>query len=234
MVLRQNMRIAVIGAGISGIAAANMLKKNGYETIVFEKSEAIGGVWAVAYPDVRLQNTAAHYHLSDFPWPFTPDLHPTADQILRYLREAVDHLQIDVRLKHEVLALEEQADGWLVRYQNKDGLHEETFGYVVVSIGQYTEGKSRPQFPGQAQFSGGILTERDIKSLDLFDKKRVVIVGFGKSALDMAVFAAQRSQQVYHVFRTPRWLLPEWILGVHMTYALFNRFGTVMMPSVDM
>jgi hypothetical protein len=41
------------------------------------------------------------------PWPFTPDLHPTAVQILQYLRAAVNHFQIDVRLKHEVLTLEE-------------------------------------------------------------------------------------------------------------------------------
>ena len=50
MALRIGSRIAVIGAGISGIAAANVLKKNGFEPVVFEKGGKVGGVWAVAYP----------------------------------------------------------------------------------------------------------------------------------------------------------------------------------------
>jgi hypothetical protein len=38
-------------------------------------------------------------------------------------------------------------------------------------------------------------------------------------------------EQVHHVFRTPSWLIPEWILGAHFTYALFTRFGNMMMTS---
>ena len=86
MPLPERARIAVIGAGISGIAAANVLRRNGFEPVVFEKGDAAGGVWATAYPDVRLQNMASQYHLSDFPWPFAPDPHPTGAQLRRYLR----------------------------------------------------------------------------------------------------------------------------------------------------
>lgn len=225
------MRIAIIGAGISGIATANILKKNGFETVIFEKSEKIGGVWAIAYPNVHLQNIREQYHLSDFSWPFTPDLHPTGKQILNYLEQAVNHLELDVRLNHEVTELKETENGWLLRYKNKDEVHEQLFGYVVISVGQYTEGKYQPKFPGIENFDGKIITERDVHTLDIFNNQRVVIVGFGKSALDMATFAAKQGAQVDHVFRTPRWLLPEWILGVHFTYALFSRFGTVMMTS---
>lgn len=231
MIPHADRRVAVIGAGISGIAAANTFKKQGYDVVVFEKAAALGGVWAVAYPGVRLQNLAVHYHLSDLPWPFTPDEHPTREQILRYLCAAVEQLQLDVRLSHDVQALEEQPDGWIVRYRNQSGEHAEHFGYVVVAVGQYTENKYVPQFPGQADFHGPILTERQITDPKIFDNKRVVVVGFGKSALDMVTFAALRGAQVSHVFRTPRWLMPEWIFGVHMTYALFTRFGSVMMPS---
>ncbi len=105
---KNGMRIAIIGAGISGIATANILKKNGFEAIIFEKSENIGGVWASAYPEVHLQNIYTQYHLSDFDWPFKPDLHPTGGQIMKYLTEAVDHLKLDIRLKHEILEMKEQ------------------------------------------------------------------------------------------------------------------------------
>jgi cation diffusion facilitator CzcD-associated flavoprotein CzcO len=231
MDIKKGSRIAVIGAGISGIAAANILKKNGYEAVLFEKFEKLGGVWAVSYPDIHLQNTFASYHLPDFPWSFKPDLHPSGTQIMRYWKEAVEHLKLDVLLGHEVLALEEQSNGWLMRYKNNHGTHEETFPYVIIATGQYTEGKYRPQVPGEEQFSGTIITERDVRSLDIFDGKSVAVIGFGKSALDMSTFAAVRAKEVHHVFRTPRWTIPEWILGLHFTHILFSRFGTVIMTS---
>jgi cation diffusion facilitator CzcD-associated flavoprotein CzcO len=231
MVLEKGARIAVIGAGISGIAAANILMKNGFLPIVFEKHERIGGVWATAYPGVHLQNIYTQYHLSDFDWPFQPDLHPSGEQIMHYLTDAVKHLQLDVRLEHEILEMNEQTDGWLLRYKNKDGIHEEEFAYVLLAAGQYTDGKNLPRFVDQDQFNGEIITERDATSLDIFNGKRVIVVGYGKSALDMATLAAERSAQVHHVFRNASWLIPEWILGAHFTYALFTRFGNVMMTS---
>jgi cation diffusion facilitator CzcD-associated flavoprotein CzcO len=231
MEIQKGSRIAIIGGGISGIAAANILKKNGYQPVVFEKSQNLGGVWAVAYPDIHLQNTYMSYHLSDFPWSSKPALHPSGAQIMRYWHEAVRHLDLDVRVGHEVLALEEQTDGWLLRYKNQAGTHQEPFAYVIIATGQYTEGKYRPRFPGEEQFTGSIITERDIRSLDVFDGKRVAVVGFGKSALDMSTFASGRAKEVHHVFRTPRWTIPEWILGLHFTHILFSRFGTVMMTS---
>jgi len=231
MEIKKGSRIAVIGAGISGIAAANILKKNGFVPVVFEKYEKIGGVWATAYPEVHLQNIYSQYHLSDIDWSFKPDLHPSGEQIMRYLTEAVQHLKLDIRLKHEILEMKEETEGWLIRYKNETGIHEESFEYVILAAGQYTDGKNLPQFLDQEQFKGEIITERDITSLDIFNGKRVVIVGYGKSALDMATLAAGRSAEVHHVFRTPGWLIPEWILGAHFTYALFTRFGNIMMTS---
>ena len=231
MDLKKGSPIAVIGAGLSGIAAANILKKNGFVPIVFEKHEKIGGVWSTAYPEVHLQNIYPQYRLSDFEWSFKPDLHPTGEQIMRYLSEAVEHLRLDIRLNHEILEMKEETEGWLVCYKNAAGIHEESFGYVILAAGQYTDGKNIPHFPDQEQFKGKMITERDITSLDIFNGKRFVIVGYGKSALDMATLAAERSAEVHHVFRTPSWLIPEWILGAHFTYALFTRFGNIMMTS---
>src|SRR5689334_23640352 len=154
MDLKKGSRIAVLGAGISGIAAANILKKNGFVPVVFEKHEKIGGVWATAYPEVHLQNIYTQYHFSDFDWSFQPDLHPTGEQIMRYLSEAVEHLKLDIRLKHELLEMKEERAGWLIRYENETGVHEESFEYVILAAGQYTDGKNIPQFLDQEKFNG--------------------------------------------------------------------------------
>ena len=150
---------------------------------------------------------------------------------MRYLGAAVNHHNLDIRLKHEVLELKEEVNGWRVRYENDNGIHDELFDYAIIASGQYTDGKNDPKFLDQEQFKGKILTERDVTSLDIFNGKGVVVVGYGKSALDMAALAAERSAQIHHVFRTPNWLIPEWILGAHFTYALFTRFGNIMMTS---
>lgn len=225
------MKIAVIGGGISGIATAQILKKNGFIPVVFERSATPGGVWAAAYPEVHLQNLYNHYHLSDFPWPYKPDFHPSGKQILDYLAKAIAHLQLDVRLQHEVTELAENDKGWLVTCRNNGNFKEEQFGYVIISNGQYTQRKVNPPISSSNVFEGKIITELDIKDLSVFNGKRVAVIGFGKSALDMATFATGNASEVYHIFRTPRWLLPEKILGMHFTRALFNRFGTVMMRS---
>ncbi|MGQ0632075.1 MAG: flavin-containing monooxygenase [Sporichthyaceae bacterium] len=231
-------RVAIIGAGISGLAHADVLTRCGFSVVLFERAAKLGGVWACSYPQVRLQNTSWGYHLSSFPWPFTPDLHPTSAQICRYLEAFVAARGFDLRMRHEVLAVTEAASGgWDVRgcYPPPDGgvpaEFVENVDHVVVSVGQYTEGKHRPALGGEAEFAGEVVTERDLGELSRFDGARVVVVGFGKSALDMATLAAPRAAAVHHVFRTPRWTLPLKIFRIHYTRLFFNRFGSVMMTS---
>ena len=224
------MKIAIIGAGITGIAAASILNKAGHRTILFEKSGKAGGVWAVGYPGVYLQNTSRQYTLAEFPWPFKPAYHPTATEILKYLDLAIEGLGLDVRKRAEVVGMVENDRGWTLRYRDDAGEQEQQFDYVVSAIGQYTEGKYKPAFPGQETFEGGIITERDIDSPDLFRDKRTVVVGFGKSAVDIAAMASAGAGQVHHVFRTPRWMIPFTIFSIHYTHLLFCRLNTFFMP----
>jgi dimethylaniline monooxygenase (N-oxide forming) len=229
------MRIGVIGGGISGVAAASVLQRDGHEVIVYERDEVPGGVWAKTYPKVALQNTAPQYHISDFPWPFEPDLHPTAEQIRRYLDLAIAHFDIDIRLGHEVTQLAERPDqrGWTLTGHHGDGSFTEELDFVLVAVGQYTQPKIDAELPGREQFVGEVVTEREITTPTVFAGKRVAVVGMGKSALDIAMLATEHgATSVDQVFRTARWLLPEHIFGlVHFTHAMFSRVGSVMMTS---
>jgi len=225
------MCIAIIGGGPSGIAAARVFLTFGHEVVVFERGPKLGGVWAVAYPEVRLQNIAEHYRLGDFHWPFVPDLHPTREQVLRYFEAAVAHFGIDLRLSHEVLSLVEEPDGWQVETRAPEGVTRERYDFVVVAAGQYTG--ARPDLPltGRERFTGQVITDRDVLDLDVLTGKQIAVVGFGKSAVDMAAFAAARGSTVHHVFREPRWLLPRYFFGVHMSNLLCSRMSSVMIPS---
>ncbi len=227
----KKLRIAIIGSGISGIATAHVLKKNGFEVVVFERSVKPGGVWATAYPDVHLQNIYTQYHLSDFPWPVKPDFHPSGIQIFAYLSLAIERLELDVRLQHEVVALTDNAQGWLVKYRNNGLDTEQQFDFAIISTGHYTQNKNHPLLDGEEDFAGNIITELDIKDLSVFNNKKTVVAGFGKTALDITTFATEHATEVHHVFRSPHWVVSEKVLGLHFTHLLFNRFGTVMMRS---
>jgi dimethylaniline monooxygenase (N-oxide forming) len=227
------MRIAIIGGGISGLAAASVFQREGHEVVVFEREREPGGVWARTYPRVTLQNTAAHYHIADFPWPFEPDLHPTAEQVRRYIAAAIEHFALDLRLGHEVTALTERPDGWTLDGRSPAGTFGQKFEFVLVAVGQYTQPKAALDLPGREGYLGQVLTEGEIDSPAVFTGKRVAVVGFGKTAVDLAKLAAEAdAASVTQVFRTPRWLLPVHLLGlVHFSHALFSRAGSVMMTS---
>ena len=222
------MRIAVIGAGVSGIAAAIVLQREGHEVAVFEREAGLGGVWAKAYPEVRLQNICTQYRLSEFDWPTPPDLHPTGPQILAYFGAAIAHYGLDVRFDAEVVGLDELPGGWRLRFSEAEA---QDFDYVVLAVGQYTQPKAAVTIADRERFAGAITTERDIHDLSALGGKQLVIVGYGKSAVDLAALAAARGARVELVLRTPRWLIPQMLGGVlHPTYVLFNRINSVMIP----
>lgn len=227
--------VGIVGGGVSAIATAIILQKGGHRVILFEKANKVGGIWAVSYDHATLQNIREQYCFSDFPWPEKPALHPTGHEIREYLKAAIEHFNIDLRLGHEVVRLTEGPAGWDIQVNHTgeagERITHHAVDFVIASIGQYTDGKNRPVFLGEDVFQGEIMTERNYHSKDTFVDKDVVVVGYGKSALDMTTFAGTTAKQVYHVFRTPRWTLPLEFFGIHYSHALFSRFGTVLMTS---
>ena len=101
-------KIAIIGAGVSGIAAAKQLAR--HEPVVFEASGSVGGVWRhCSYASTRLQSARCDYEFSDFPWPDSRDSSsfPTHLEILDYLTSYATHFDVlkCVRFDSKVVAL---------------------------------------------------------------------------------------------------------------------------------
>lgn len=226
-------KIAVIGGGVSGLTAAVSFQRRGYDVIIFEKSAHVGGVWSLTYPGTTLQNTGRGYEISDFPWRWQ-NRHPTTLEILAYQSAVVKHFGLKVRLGTEVVAMEERPNqgGWIVRTKQAEKQEEEhVVAYVVIATGLYCGPRHRPTFPGEGDFKGEILVDRQFTSLDQFDNKDIAVLGNAKTALDLVTMASERAKSVHHVFRTPRWLLTDYVFGIDIVKLLVPRFGTVLMPS---
>ena len=93
-------RVAVIGAGPSGLAAARALQENGLAYDVFERHRDVGGIWDMANPGTPMYDSA-HFISSrtqsafdDFPMPDDFADYPSRQRILEYIRAFADRYRL--------------------------------------------------------------------------------------------------------------------------------------------
>lgn len=120
---KKNLKVAIIGAGVSGILACRYVAEMGFTVTVFEAHERVGGVWSHhALGTTRLQNVKETYRFSDFPWPGrVQDTHPTHTQVTEYLESYVNHFDLHrhIQFRSVVESIEyeggesvEEMNGW--------------------------------------------------------------------------------------------------------------------------
>ena len=231
-------KIAIIGAGISGIICGSVLQENGYEVTLFDNSDRVGGVWGSAYPKARLQNTGNQYYHPDFPYPLPPDLYPSALQIQDYFQQCAEHFGLNIKLNARVVDLREIGSNrdWILTHENHSTLtrKSEQYSFVIIAHGHYTC-EVPLSWSGADKFEmcgGTILQRTQIKDLNIFKDQKVAVIGFGKTAVDMCTFSVDHgASSTTHVFRTPRVLIPEYVGGIHYSWLLFNRFHNYLIPT---
>src|SRR4051812_339202 len=130
MRLHQGARVAVIGAGPSGIVAAKYALEAGFDVTVFEAGDGLGGQWHTTarhsgvWPGMHANTSRAMTAFSDFPAPAEHPLHPAAEQIHAYLKDYARAFGVADRIRVET-RVDQVRPGWTV-----DG---EPFDAVVVA-----------------------------------------------------------------------------------------------------
>lgn len=119
--MKEPKRVAIIGAGISGLTACKFILSKGLIPIVLDARGKIGGVWNETLKSTSLQTPKHMFQFSDFPWPksVTED-YPTYSQVLDYLRSYAEHFGLlkYIRLNSKVLTIEyegfsdEEIESW--------------------------------------------------------------------------------------------------------------------------
>nr|GFC53500.1 probable flavin-containing monooxygenase 1 [Tanacetum cinerariifolium] len=179
-------KIGIIGGGISGLAAAKQLSK--HDPIVFEATDSIGGVWKhCSFRTTKLQTPRCDYQFSDYPWPQThdnsSDRFPSYVEILDYLDSYANHFDLFKFINFN--------SKWYA------------FEFVVVCSGKYGDIPIIPEFPmtkGPQVFKGKVMHSQEYSKLSAQDSaqlvkgKKVVVVGYKKSAIDLAVECAEANQ----------------------------------------
>ncbi len=235
----EGRRVCVIGAGISGLVAAKVLRARGYGVTVVEKGGDLGGVWdpARSYPGVQTQTPRDLYCFSDFPMPPEYPEWPSGAQMHAYLGDYARHfgLRPCIRFQTEVLSLSRQpgTPGWLVTLRSADAAVEsEPFDLVVVASGQF----SRPRtlhLPGEDAFTAGggqVLHSSEYGDGAAARGRDVAVVGFAKSATDVVMAAlAEGARTVTLIYRRAHWKIPYFFGGaVNFKHILYCRASEAM------
>jgi len=193
------MRVAIVGAGPSGLATCKTLREAGISAVCLEAGERVGGQWVIdnssgtsaAYRSLRTNTNQSMSRFTDFAFPAEYPEYPghaqMADWFESYALEfgLLEH----IRFRRRVTAVERGVgDGFIV--QTADGARE-SFDGVVVACGNLWEPVT-PVFPGS--FSGNSLHAkhyRDPETPHLLRNKSVLVVGLGNSGCEIAVELAE-------------------------------------------
>mgnify|MGYP001340699901 CR=1 FL=1 len=234
--MKQN--VLIIGAGLSGLVTAKTLLEYGYPVTVFEKEAEIGGVWAPSrrYPGLTTQNTRDTYAFSDFRMPRDYPEFPSGEQMQAYLKAYAAHFQVIpvIRLNHTVenAVLENDGKGFRWTIAGKAGSQpfEAKGDFLIICNGTFSE-PAIPSIPGMEAFTrqgGAILHTSTAGAPGPYAGKRVAVVGFGKSACDLAAAIAGETEHTYLIYRQTKWKVPKRILGINYKYFILTRFGEAL------
>ena len=140
MRLAEGARVAIIGAGPSGLVAAKHALEAAFDVTVFEASGAVGGQWQTTaahsgvWPGMHTNTSRAMTAFSDFPAPAEHPLHPAAEQIQAYLEVYARTFGVLERIRFDT-QVEAVRPGWIVDGERFDG--------VIIASGRFR----KPRLP---------------------------------------------------------------------------------------
>nr|XP_033817835.1 dimethylaniline monooxygenase [N-oxide-forming] 5-like isoform X2 [Geotrypetes seraphini] len=218
-------RVAVIGAGASGLVSIKCCLDEGLEPTCFERTDDIGGLWkfkeapeegrASIYRSVIINTSKEMMCFSDFPIPDDYPNYMHNSKILEYFRIYAKHFNLlkYIHFKTLVRSIRKRPDfsqtgQWDV-VTEADGKQESTiFDAILVCSGHHTDPHlPLASFPGIETFKGQYFHSRDYKNPEEFQGKRIIVIGIGNSGGDISVELSRTAQQVFLSTRHGSWIL---------------------------
>uniref|UniRef100_A0A915DGP9 Flavin-containing monooxygenase n=1 Tax=Ditylenchus dipsaci TaxID=166011 RepID=A0A915DGP9_9BILA len=221
-------RVAIVGAGASGITAARQCVDYGFEPVIFEKSDVLGGILHYSEDPQKhsvMHSTVMKYStelsvFSDFPAPkgYPEFMHHT--KALKYLEDYANNFNLlgYLKLNTEVCQITRSKNysdsgTWMVEYFDVTSSEKKVitteFDAVLICTGMHARAWRPPVYRLEKAFKGRVIDSQNYKNSTTYLNKTVVIVGFGNSAVDIACDLAPVAKQVYITSRRSTWLLDQ-------------------------
>ncbi len=211
-------KLALIGAGPMGLVTARNLSRMGLPFDGFEIHRDVGGLWDIdnpqstMYESAHLISSKTQTELAEFPMAERVADYPHHREVRDYFRAYADRfdLRSHFRFGARVLRAERQESGWRLRWEQDGEECSGSYRGLLIANGTLSE-PHLPSFEGE--FSGELLHSSRYRSPDLFDGKRVLIVGAGNSGCDLAVDAVHRARKVAMSLRRGYHFVPKYVFG---------------------
>jgi dimethylaniline monooxygenase (N-oxide forming) len=206
-------RVAIVGAGPSGIAALKEFVAAGHSVSCFEAGDCVGGLFPNSYDGTVLTSSAAVTAFSDFPPSPEEHRHFTKIEYLKYLNAYLDNFDvrrfIHLNTKVQRAHFDDSTGEWHLTIQEGSD-HVQTagpFDTLVVCSGL----NQKPNLPVDnfQPFKGQVLHSKDYKRADSFAGKRVVVVGLGETSADVVAEIANVASSVVLSLRRGAYVIPR-------------------------
>ncbi len=219
-------RACIIGAGSSGITAAKALADRGIPFDCFEASDKVGGNWVFgnrngmssSYSTLHINTSRERMEYADYPMPTSYPDFPRHDQIARYFDDYVEHFGLRERITFNTgveHARPLEGGGWEVTIAGEGAAGDREvrrYDALLVANGHHWNPRwPEPPIPGS--FDGEQIHAHEYKEPSQLAGRRVVVVGMGNSAMDIAVDASYHALSTTLVARRGVHVVPKYILG---------------------
>jgi hypothetical protein len=227
------VRVCIIGAGSSGIAAAQVMHARGIPFDCFEKGSHVGGNWkygndngaSAAYRSLHINTSRSQMQYASYPMPSSLPDYPSHWQIADYFDSFVDHfgLRSLITFNTEVTSVVPAEGGWDVTA----GGSVRHYDAVLVANGHHWDPRW-PSFPGS--FDGTVMHAHDYREPSIFEGKRVLVLGIGNSACDIAVESSRTADTTFLAMRRGAHILPKYLRGKPTDEASGGLFSRLPLP----
>ncbi len=203
--MSQDLDIAVIGAGMSGLFIGHKLKKAGKAFTIFEKSDEVGGTWREnTYPGLHVDVITRSYE-----FPFARSRHwsrryAPGSEVRSYLNDVAERCDLlrHIRFGTDLISTVFENGRWTLTARSG-----ETWTADVIYAGTgFLHRPAIPEIPGMQTFEGpSFHSARWDHSVDLTGR-RIGVVGTGSSGIQIVSELGKRGHSVEHFLRTPQWI----------------------------
>ncbi|HWA55341.1 MAG TPA: NAD(P)-binding domain-containing protein [Solirubrobacterales bacterium] len=218
-------KVCVIGAGSSGIAACQVLNARGLAFDCFEKGSQVGGNWryendnelSSAYRSLHINTSRGLMAYRTYPMPDDYPDYPNHFQIARYFDDYVDHfaLREKIRFRSEVKSVVPVDGEWEVTVSDREGNSEgHRYRAVLVANGHHWDPRwPEPPFAGAESFTGEQMHVHHYREPEVLVGKRVLVLGIGNSATDIAVESSRIADATFLAMRRGAYVMPKYLNG---------------------
>ncbi len=217
-------KVCIVGAGSSGLTACQVLAARGIPFDCFEKGSQTGGNWryendngtSSAYRSLHINSARKLMSFRAFPMPDDYPDYPSHWQVAKYFDDYVERFGLRelITFQTAVVAAKPADGAWKVTVEGPGGRETRRYRAVLVANGHHWNPRwPEPPFQGSEEFEGEQMHVHHYREPDVLVGRRVLVLGIGNSAVDVAVESSRIAERTVIAMRRGAYVLPKFLGG---------------------